>query len=689
MADLSTLSDAELLRLRDEQQSRLPAAPVGFWNRLGAKSKATSIGSVNFLRETVGDKFDVQPIFERGSKTNTKNILLTDKSDKTKQYLLDPENFSVKESLLDVADIIPEVVEGVPGAVGSAVGAAIGGLPGALGLGAVGDTLGSAGRIGFSAMLPGSDEMTFSDAAKMAAVNAAGGAAGELGGRAIGAGLRRLSPAKRQAAELLTDPVGQVETTAAGKEWVERSIADRASECRALFDEFRIGAPDLGEATGNRVAVSFSALLSQHPKYAQRMANTRGKKLFNLERAVGAQADALSKKAAPEAGEGFARVQSEYLGEMIEWRRGIAKEMFGDVDAAAGLAGNREIIPMGNTIKKLEEMVTAGEQTLTPDQSASVADWATKQIGSIAEKMKGTDGLRVSATDLQNMLSSFGEAAASGGLIKDIQNPKTNRRIAAALFGALQKDLDEAIKSGSAGDAGMFLREARDTYSDMSTAIDSGITGLGAKIMGLAEDARPEAIVDEMLRKGRETQTRSVMRTAQKMSPAAADEMRGSVLRSIAEKSTDKNGFSAAKFATNIHDNYKQIAAVFSGDNKTLSRVMRMGQLAKRLSDTAGMVGSATQPRETFAKVMRQGGISGAVADKMMGMVDKIIPTLNDAKMYKITQDVDGLEAFLGLLDAGALKRSRDAAGLYGRLVGRVLGAVARDDFSDRISGER
>jgi len=114
-----------------------------------------------------------------------------------------------------------------------------------------------------------------------------------------------------------------------------------------------------------------------------------------------------------------------------------------------------------------------------------------------------------------------------------------------------------------------------------------------------------------------------------------------------------------------------------------------MADMAKRLSDTYGMVGSPTAHLQKFDDVLKSGGVDGAVAHQISKMVRKVIPTMDDAAIYKITNDVDGLHAFMQLMEGGAIQRVKDKAGAAGALLGRISAAIARHDYAQALNPEQ
>lgn len=359
--------------------------------------------------------------------------------------------------------------------------------------------------------------------------------------------------AKREQNADIGGAIGGVVGTAARavtdlKNWVPNTMLRVYKEKRELFETgIRVQ-----ERTGVQLRL---AQLLQDPEidFYQEMAASgfEGKRLMN----------AMADKQVEDVKGYFGRLAAKYGGDLDNGLKQAFDETMGDAELGTGLLGARKAnaarnfaaaqaddaqVPLTNYVKELDAMISEGAAPAANDAQVAIAArcqvWKERLLSraegaqevltpklnaggvEVIEKSLVGGGV-VRPLQMQNLLQETGAAAGGNGKIFDESvHSLAERRPAGRLFGALNRDLDEAIDSGAQGaDA---LRAARDGYREDTAKILAVENSALSRLFG---DKNKLPSIDDvetaMLNMGPSEikQTLGILQTTR---PGMADEMR-------------------------------------------------------------------------------------------------------------------------------------------------------------------
>jgi hypothetical protein len=307
-----------------------------------------------------------------------------------------------------------------------------------------------------------------------------------------------------------------------------------------------------------------------------------------------------------EIGEQFGNVVKRHLDELRELRSGVAAQMLDEVDR---IAGNQKIVPMKETASSINQLI---EELRTP--LATSPDKALiAELESLGQKMiAAADGgapidARFTMKEMQNALSGWGKKSASG---EGVVSGERQSWVASRIFGALQRDLDNAaseVASGQLGAAGQALVRARDAYREMSEEIAAVSTEAIEKITKKAGTDAADTMTDRVLGMSPQ-QIGGVFRVAEKADPALANQMRAEMFQTLLERA-GKPRQSAQELAdlgiTKLQPgkalglldrHWEKMQAAYAGNPKARLALTEIAEGLRNLATGPGLEGSQTAP---------------------------------------------------------------------------------------------
>lgn len=438
-------------------------------------------------------------------------------------------------------------------------------------------------------------------------------------GGVTSAGLHALSKAAapfRNTSRAVLSPVARHETGAAAQEGLELA-ADTGVPLGAA------------EISGSRTLKKLGGYLRQAPATADEMAAKDISKAGKLHQAV---KDVLEKSSGPEVSANEATkkvltVKRAHDAELLASRASEAKANYAAVDRAAG----------GRPVVELKETLAAVDRLIQENEGRGKAILTLKRI---RDNLTTDAPDRSTLTRFQNLRSDFGEQAQFA------KKPKA-RRIAAALFGAMSDDMDNAAAAADAGasgfatidaanqqssEVGRLWRKANDSYRAASQRIkDSENELLTRALKAEAKKGEAELLPKRLLSQSYgDEQVKKTMGVVASINPEAAKGLRRAALEGMLESAAPKAGgamatagveLSPAKFASLAQKNAKRIEALFHDDPAALSAWQKTVKVAQRLADQAGTGegNSQTAAMGWFADIMKLPQFWGAVAGGAYG----------------------------------------------------------------------
>lgn len=323
-------------------------------------------------------------------------------------------------------------------------------------------------------------------------------------------------------------------------------------------------------------------------------------------REIAGNTDRLGKA---EIGEQFGTVVQKHLDELRELRSGVAAKMFGEAER---LTGDKKVVPMRQTAQALNKLV----QELRNPLATSPDKALVSELRSLSDQIvkAADDGAPVDAVfriqELQNALASWGKKAASGGQgIANDADSGTKRYVASQIFGALQRDLDNAANSGASrlGQAGEALVKARNAYREMSEEIANVSTEAIEKITKKVGTDSADTMTDRILGMSKQ-QIEGVFRVAQKADPDMANQMRAEMFQTLLErKGKPRPGAQELadlgvtelqpKGALGLLDrHWEKLQAAYAGNTKAKLALGEIAEGLRNLATGPGLEGSQTAP---------------------------------------------------------------------------------------------
>lgn len=608
------------------------AEGIGAGSRAAASFKFDRQAVYNYLRETYGGP-NVAPVRDPNS-GEVRNFAIRDDDGKIK--LFDPEGLDWG----DAADLARDVAEAAPGVAGAAAGAAagtavmpgVGTVVGALAGGAAGDAAGSAGvqAVGKYAVSGSEDHVTGRERLLSAGANVAGGVLGELGGAAA-KGVFKTLPRKALRGVV----------TSGG----EQSIKE------GLDIESRTGVKMSATALANTPqARTFEQMLAQRPGTTNTIVGANQATARNMGAYLDKTFDAqLGKSVGGEAaGKNAGHAYRGARDTLIEQRSKTAAQLFGEVDK---IAGDTKLIDAGALKARLEELVGEVEPQVHTTGMKSKANELRFMLNTIP-----ADG-KMSAGNLQRLLSEVGKAAqGSGKLFKELDE-MADKRAARELFAVLNETLDTAASAGGKlGAAGQALIRARDVYRGMSKQIEELDQVMVEKAFKLSDTGKSEFLARDIMSKGMSDENvRAGFTVLRAADPASANNLSRAALEHEFADLAPKSGIPAsadvpidpARMARWAKEKRPRLEAMLGKNSPVLQAIDDMAEVGRRTGPISSDVNSQTSRmfwyNELFSKF--KGGelnaIGAAQTLASLSTPKRIAETLTDPRKRDI---------FLGLV---------------------------------------
>lgn len=604
------------------------SANIPLGDRAGLSLKITPEGKTSYLREKYGNGnvhvLDSGAAFLRGADGNWRPI--------------DEAEFTVG----DIADEAGPALETIPAAVAGVMTANPAGA-------AAGGAAGSIVRQAASSMLPGSDDMSIGDRAKSVAIDA--GLAGATQGAVNGVfksvdWLRPGNIVARHAQKLNATPYAK-----------EGDILESA-----------VGPLSVGQRTGSRSLLMAEGVARQMPSSADSVFAFDQSQVRAAVTKLGDVLDGIKKGAdgADTVGFNVIGTYKNAVNKVLDLRRKQARIDFGEVDK---LAGGKRVIPTGNTVSEIDRIIAdldvpgGGDASATlvsrlkdirtqldpiPEKkvSGNIVDAAGKPM---TETVTPSAPANVSANQINRLLQIYGNAAKGTGQIFNDIDKGQQRMIAGRLFGALQRDLDEAADSMGEESVAAALKKARDNYKSNS----QGLGKLEQTVLGRMLDSEtppaPEAIAKKFMTMY-PTEIKAVVSILNDANPETVSSIKRYMLEEVMDKAkaapSQKAGpgisFSGNKFNTALNQNYERLKSVLSPGE--INQVRQVSRYLERVVDRAGMQGSQTGPFMLMWDAMKSGFTVNPV-----GMVRTGVTFLAPRHIAKAMTTAEGRNALMTL----------------------------------------
>lgn len=713
------------------------------WDAFKKSYKGTKVGELNYLRNEFGPGA-VEPVYNKPRQIRDQRGGYQPDPDYKKEII----NFAVrlpsgKVTLAnppgadwnDIAELGGPATEIAPGvAVGLATGGA--GLLPALGAGALADLGGSVARqfVG-SQVVPGEENMTAGDRITSAAINTAAAPAARLATKgAVAVGRRVFSPAhsalgwKAARAKVPTGsvvdadeeivesalridgpPVTDPRTAATAAGNAAKAINQPAT-VRTAQEAARANAENLGpfrdlpftpgQLGGGKEQLALEGLLRQKPGAMDAMGEGDLARLRFFDRAMDAQLNRIGPTVG--AGEAVTRVGSVY-GASVDRLLDIQEEITGPLYDVVDRASGAPSIRLRNTLAAIGSISEKFASAVGTDSADVARKSLMSRYTALVDRAGGNpDAVRVTARELGRDLSIYGKAArGSGSVIKDLDDRKANKAIAAQIFGALQKDLEEAAgeaqtrqangrfmsraEADSIQQAAMALREARDAWAWTSTIIETQKDKVLMRAAELVEAKTPEQLVQNIANatdRGGPVSARDIGRSVELMnqvdggSEALAPLRRESIAKSLYDHArprgvnplaADGIQYEPALFARWYDDRRMVLRELFRGDPDGLRAIGQAANAARMLGAHAGIRpgGSQTALIGMFGRLF---DAVSTVATDPGAAGREVILTLRARRLAKTFNDPEARNIFLGLADRPAKLKTEAGLAALARL---------------------
>jgi hypothetical protein len=245
------------------------------------------------------------------------------------------------------------------------------------------------------------------------------------------------------------------------------------------------------------------------------------------------------------------RLREAYTNTVENLATARAKQATTDYNAAEQIAGNTPVINYKNTVDTLKKIVAENKNVPSGD-SAKVAKQAQAILDQLTEQGAAT------VSDAIKTRSAWGNAARrTGNIFTDI-DPNANQMLAKRLFGAVNKDFEDA--STAATPIAQALRKANQNYSKASQSIEYVEKSALGKLLGedvvdamksgqTANTKAPEMIAKRYLT-AEPSQARAITNILKRNAPDVLQETKAFVLKNGLEQAkSDAPGATAISFA--------------------------------------------------------------------------------------------------------------------------------------------
>jgi hypothetical protein len=654
---------------------------LGFVTRLGKSFKRGTTGQLNYLAKIYG-KDNVIPVWnEEGTEADQFLVLEPGKTPKVSD--------KPGIELADIADVGGDVVRALPSAIGQAGlayasrGKAV--SPATMAAaGAAGDVVGEIAAQAIGSALPGKEDADLTGRAADVATNVGMGLLGEGVGRVVSKGANWIRPKN-----ILGRSIAASEVMEGG---VSRKAADVAKETEQITKGTGIVLTP-GQRTMSQHALAVEQALRQTTGGRSVFSDFDSQQVQNLAKHLdNTLANAfgdMHEVGASRAGEKLATAYDRYLRGLAELRRKSADVAFGE---ARALAGDEPIIPGAPLIEALTDAAKQHGAIGGTQPATKMANWLqtvrqqlvdratarkrmlAAQNGVSGENLKeivaGPEDVQLTINELQNLLSDWGESAKGSKLILEQLDSRTSQKVAAQVFGGLQESLKQAIESG--GVAAQKLEAARVAYAADSEAIRTARTEVLDRLLNtVAQKGReiapgqlrkPQQIVNTLLSKSTsDDEVEVVMRTMRRIDPDAHKAIQAAAVEQMLEKA--EPGPNTAFGAEGLEVSPRQLASVLLGQQKRIqalvgtdtalgAQLQRVGKIAQRMGQTAGISGSQTTPLADMIGALKL--LNPTTLMNPVAFAEKIGTIFSRKRLAKILTNENDIRLFLQLEDPPA-----------------------------------
>lgn len=542
-------------------------------------------GKYSAIEAYAGEGADIAPRYDK----NGEQVGYWIRKKGEKQYKpVDPEG--AKDIIGDIADVSGDVFRAGVGTLGTIVGGAVGarkGNPeaGALIGGTLGDVVAEGAAQAISGIaVPGEEDLTFGDRAKLFGFNVGAGRLADLAWPV-------LKTAGRAANEYLPGAAGR------------KALAETTKEGLGLAE--RTGVPlSVGQVTGSRTQGALESMVRQLPWSSGPMHTADVSRITNLGRHID---QTLTKVA---GGEIDPAAASRLVGTSYDkWVRDVASKAgkdFGNaMTKATAEVGGERVIPMTNYVNALKTLRDEMGTFASGPKLGKAQQEIDALIKSSENNVDRAGNIAATPREFQNALHSLRmQAELNGGLFEWLDG-RAGRRHTKALLGALHSDLDSAVEQGGRlGQAAKGIRDAHDAYKKAFETIDESRTvlleELAGRVGGKEAIGKDLSTMAKDVMRGTPMQIADTFAVANRIDPVGAASMRGSALQSFFEQASTKGQISPAKISTSFEKNKAKIAALLSGDKEAFDMMSDIANVAKRIGDRPGANPSGTAPMLTL-----------------------------------------------------------------------------------------
>lgn len=372
-------------------------------------------------------------------------------------FRLDPKGFDFPG---DIADATGEIISGLPAAI---TGFATANPATAVAAGAAGESV----RGAISNALPGDDGLSIGNQLARVGTNAALSGAAQFGANKLTQGIDSLAPSNILARS------------------VEKGMRNPAARNNLAISQ-KTGIPlDAAQITESKQLEGLAGFSRMHPFSANTFRHFDeivAEK--SVQRLTGLLDDLSKGGSAIQAGVGVGKAYRGTVQQVLTKRTAQAAKDFGKVKL---LSRGEKFIKTDNTLHAITELIN----DFDVPGGGDVASTLVKRLNTVSKEIS-EDGF--TASQMQRLLEIYGKASrGTGQLFRDIDKGQ-QRLIARKVFGALQRDLDEAVETG-AGGAASALRTARDNWRLNSQPLNELEENVLGRIFGGKFDPAPEKII--------------------------------------------------------------------------------------------------------------------------------------------------------------------------------------------------
>ncbi len=657
-------SEMDFTPSRDLYGADVNAGAPGLQRAL-ASIKITPEGKVNYLKSVYGPRNALMWEGEMYYRPN----------EQSGWRKFDEEGFEWQ----DLADLLGPGIEVAPGMAA--------GMMSANPLVAAGvDTAGNLARQGISELVPGQENLNLMDRITNAGVSGILGGTSQLGVNAVGSALKAAWPQniiKKIAGKAMNTPEAE-------------RILQLGEKMNVPFS--------VDEITQHPGLQILSGALRRHPisaKVVQEADRAKLQGLLDYLQGVTGKISSGIGRSGETLGLDIRNAYENYLEDLVESR---AREAGRNFKLASAESGRQRIFEPRNFMQAVDDMEKklttrlGGDATTsqiaaiknlrnqiyetTPSKTVTTFNPGTMQM-EVKELGKDVIPGKVTVDELQRGLEIQGRGArGEGAIFKDLDRA-ANKRVARRLFGALMKDLDDAIEQGVPGAA--HLKKARDLWRSYSNTLDEAEKGVLSTILN-AEDG--EQALDKLLsNRVSKVQRQKMMNMLNQFDPDLTRDIRSQAVGRILEMAEPSGGeltpgsvpFSPKKFATKLNKSRDMLETLFAGDPEGWAQVQQGLEAAKVLNSRMGIGGSHTSPLQWGLDL-----IKGAIGSPFnpLSYARLLSSTFAPEKLAKLMMTKEGVE---NLRTLASPKTKYKAAG---RALLNLISMSQRYDLLDEMSQE-